>query len=408
MSLRPGSATSRSHTMSEEQDEAQTLKEPLLKKDMPKVPNNQWPSLLQLAALVFPAAMGVVFGYAIFKGGVYEPRAIRDQMVFRRFIMLKMFLGAAGFGQLMIVLVSLCKPEVYTKVRAGTITTTLQYATTALGAAMLGVGMTVSGACPGMVLAQVGSGVPNALWTLCGCLLGAASYGVLQPYCPLDAHTLYFRQGKPTSATSLDQSTGVAYQKLALGLSLIMLAFVAFLEWCFPYGEERPEAFKQMSIDPKQFMLYGWPPAVSGLMIGALQLPALLLVGHALGSSSSYLTAVGQFCPDSTCDALSMDLIKSKKGGYWQLVFVLGAVLGAYLASAPITYDSEGVPVPAALCGGVLLLWGARLAGGCTSGHGLSGFAFLSLHSIIAVCAMFGGAIATAFIAEAAGGLSYV
>jgi hypothetical protein len=44
------------------------------------------------------------------------------------------------------------------------------------------------------------------------------------------------------------------------------------------------------------------------------------------------------------------------------------------------------------------MLFGARLADGCTSGHGLSGLAQLSVGSTIAVAAMFAGGIATAIL----------
>ena len=42
------------------------------------------------------------------------------------------------------------------------------------------------------------------------------------------------------------------------------------------------------------------------------------------------------------------------------------------------------------------LLLGARIADGCTSGHGLSGMAQLAVGSTVAVAAMFTGGIATA------------
>ena len=45
--------------------------------------------------------------------------------------------------------------------------------------------------------------------------------------------------------------------------------------------------------------------------------------------------------------------------------------------------------------GGFILVFGARLAGGCPSGHGISGMGHLVLRSLLAVPAMFAGAIAT-------------
>lgn len=50
-----------------------------------------------------------------------------------------------------------------------------------VGGALLGVGMSLAGACPGTVFAQVGMGVENSLFTLLGGYVGAAVYGFLNP-----------------------------------------------------------------------------------------------------------------------------------------------------------------------------------------------------------------------------------
>ncbi len=52
-----------------------------------------------------------------------------------------------------------------------------------------------------------------------------------------------------------------------------------------------------------------------------------------------------------------------------------------------------------AFIAGFLMLFGARLADGCTSGHGLSGTAQLAVGSMVAVAAMFAGGIVTAMLA---------
>ena len=46
--------------------------------------------------------------------------------------------------------------------------------------------------------------------------------------------------------------------------------------------------------------------------------------------------------------------------------------------------------------GGFVMLLGARIAGGCTSGHGVSGMAQLAVGSFVAVAAMFAGGILVA------------
>ena len=53
-----------------------------------------------------------------------------------------------------------------------------------------------------------------------------------------------------------------------------------------------------------------------------------------------------------------------------------------------------------AFIGGFILIFGSRLGGGCTSGHGLSGCAMLMVQSWIAVPAMFMGGIITAVVLQ--------
>ncbi|MFZ0458359.1 MAG: YeeE/YedE thiosulfate transporter family protein, partial [Rhodoplanes sp.] len=59
---------------------------------------------------------------------------------------------------------------------------------------------------------------------------------------------------------------------------------------------------------------------------------------------------------------------------------------------------SAGVRYAVAFVAGFLMLFGARLADGCTSGHGLSGVAQLAVGSTVAVAAMFAGGIGAGFL----------
>ena len=51
--------------------------------------------------------LGFWFGYAMEKSKVYEPRAIRQQMIFQRFIMLKMFLSSLAISTFSVLLAAL-------------------------------------------------------------------------------------------------------------------------------------------------------------------------------------------------------------------------------------------------------------------------------------------------------------
>jgi uncharacterized membrane protein YedE/YeeE len=94
------------------------------------------------------------------------------------------------------------------------------------------------------------------------------------------------------------------------------------------------------------------------------------------------------------------------------VALVVGIVVGAFIsmklsgarrqAISPIWGSALGSSSPArryavAFAAGFLKLFGARIADGCTSGHGLSGIAQLAVGSTVAVAAMFTGGIAAAF-----------
>jgi uncharacterized membrane protein YedE/YeeE len=159
-----------------------------------------------------------------------------------------------------------------------------------------------------------------------------------------------------------------------------------------------------------------WSPYLAGALIGLLQVPAFLLLGTALGASSSYVTvsaALGSLL-DPTIAAIDY-AAKHLEGAknWWQVALVGGIALGAFISSrlsgtrrcspSPIWARAIGTakPLPRFLmawAGGFLMLLGARIADGCTSGHGISGFAQLAIGSFVAVGAMFAGGILTAFM----------
>ncbi len=70
----------------------------------------------------------------------------------------------------------------------------------------------------------------------------------------------------------------------------------------------------------------------------------------------------------------------------WRLWFLVGLILSAPLYrltgwQIPIRIDT---PLPVLAVAGLLVGYGARLGGGCTSGHGICGIARLSMRSIVA------------------------
>lgn len=167
-----------------------------------------------------------------------------------------------------------------------------------------------------------------------------------------------------------------------------------------------------------------WPWYVSGPLIG-LVVPALLLAGNrtfGVSSNLRHLCAIGSPVKPPF---LRYDW---RQAGAWNLAFLAGAMLaGVYvgwLLPAPVLGVSEqtlrdlaalGVAdtagyVPASLFswsslgtvrgltlivgGGFLVGFGTTYAGGCTSGHGVTGLAALQLPSLVAVAGFFAGGLA--------------
>lgn len=156
-----------------------------------------------------------------------------------------------------------------------------------------------------------------------------------------------------------------------------------------------------------------WSPYVAGVVIGLLQIPAFLLIETALGASSSYVTIGGLIASLVDRDILEIGYVARHVAAtgknWWQVALVAGVAIGAFLSMrmsgarrrpvSPIWARALGTGAPAiryavAFAAGFVMLFGARIADGCTSGHGLSGVAQLSVGSLVAVTAMFVGGIA--------------
>ena len=88
----------------------------------------------------------------------------------------------------------------------------------------------------------------------------------------------------------------------------------------------------------------------------------------------------------------------------WRLMYAAGLVLGAaawWLLSGDRGPAHTGLPAWQLLLGGVVAGYGARLANGCTSGHGLCGLGSLQLPSLGAVLVFMATGMLTARLVAA-------
>jgi len=124
------------------------------------------------------------------------------------------------------------------------------------------------------------------------------------------------------------------------------------------------------------------------------------LTGKAFGISTS-LQEAGALCfPQSRFEYLSKF---DRKENLWTIVFVVGIAVGAFVATRNLP-DENSAFLPAEfesplggiklLVGGFLIGFGTRYAGGCTSGHSITGIANLNWPSLVATIFFFVGGLA--------------
>lgn len=156
-----------------------------------------------------------------------------------------------------------------------------------------------------------------------------------------------------------------------------------------------------------------WSPYVVGAGIGVLSWLTFYLSDKPIGASSFYAQIagfLGKLIAPRRTKSLTYFKDKPPRVG-WEFVFVIATIMGGAIAAItggefanewlpPMWTARFGDSIPlragVAFGGGLLMAFGARLAGGCTSGHGISGTMQLNPASWIAVICFFLGGIAVA------------
>ena len=172
------------------------------------------------------------------------------------------------------------------------------------------------------------------------------------------------------------------------------------------------------------FILEPWPWYVSGPLI-ALIMFLLIFMGKQFGMSSNLRTICTMCGADSKASFFNFNWRAQK----WNLTVIIGAAIGGFIALNFLTADpavainpdtvshlnqlgfesagdtylpdelysiealTDWKALSILIIGGFLIGFGARWAGGCTSGHAISGLSNLQLPSLIAVVGFFIGGL---------------
>ncbi|KAF4973847.1 hypothetical protein FZEAL_9193 [Fusarium zealandicum] len=304
---------------------------------------------------------GAVFGAATIVAGVYSPAVIINQFKFQDWHMLQTFIGATASSA---AIYKIAERLGYVSLRprsSSPVGLFGQYDGNVMGGFLLGAGMAISGSCPGTVLAQLGAGLQTGVYALGGAIFGGIAWtGFLAQAAKAQKEKA---DVKPETKT-LDEKLGfskattfVTFEGLCLSAIAVSVAYNTGSDWTlFSAG--------------------------GGLFLGLAQLFSLLTRRSMLGVSGSY-EEVGNHFWWLLGGADSASWPSSRQN----MLFATGVASGAWAVAQNFPSLLAGSVVETeprlAAAGGFIMVVGSRLAGGCTSGHGISGLSLMSTSSLV-------------------------
>jgi len=253
-----------------------------------------------------------------------------------------------------------------------------------LGGIVFGAGMAILGYCPGTIPVSAGEGSMDAIIGIVGGLLGGLVY------------TLSLPSFKAILGPDLGNLTLKAVISENGALFYVCVFLIAALFIVLSFWMHKKEKAKD----------YKW--VVSGIALAVLNAIVVLksVSDRPIGASTTYPYAI-----DSVLGITNNDyFIKIQTPGHWELYFLFGAFVSGLLFSLirkdfkfVLIYDnwrnykgnSNIKRIIWSFAGGFLIIFGARMAGGCTSGHILSGGMQFALSSFIFAMFVFASLLIT-------------
>lgn len=259
---------------------------------------------------------------------------------------------------------------------------------------MIGAGMALSGACPGTVLVQLATGVGSGLWVACGGLFGAAAFVAAKPHLP---GSKAFDTGSPSNANfpSIRPTPSTIPEALHASERSVLCGW----ETLCAVGLY---VTKHIQANPLRAGITLIDPIFGGPLIGLAQSVSVGLNGHSLGVSGVWegiVRAVMKgFQPANkrSTDPLITPSMTFAAGIFASAYILARSNLVASTAAQALSTSSNFVSPAIAVAAGSIMVFGARLCGGCTSGHAISGLATFSIASLVTTAAMFASGVAVA------------
>ncbi len=256
-----------------------------------------------------------------------------------------------------------------------------------VGAFIFGIGMQLGGGCASGTLYAVGSGRTVMFITLLFFIIGTTIGAYHLPFWTDDLPAF--------EPISLATSTGLGYGG-AWGLSIVIFGLITWITIRIEKKKNPPKMAELPKTSGwKRIFRGSWPLFAAAIALAVLNALTLMTRGSPWGITSAFALWGSKLAMFFGVDVASW--------GYWQganaavldssifadstTVLNLGVILGAFLASAAsglFKFNKINLKnTAAAVIGGLLMGYGARLAFGCNIGAYFGGIASFSLHGYI-------------------------
>lgn len=252
-----------------------------------------------------------------------------------------------------------------------------------IGGLIFGVGMAILGYCPGTLPVSLGEGSMDALVGIIGGICGGIVYTLIQP-------SIQGMLGPDLGKLSLESAMGGgSFYYILVFIFGSLLVGIAFLL-------NKIERTKN----------YNWLYAGIGLAVLDCIVFLTSMFDRPIGASTTY-PFVGDTLTGLTINNYFTAI---EKPGKWELIFLAGAMLSGLVISllrkdfkiklihsgwSKTEGTSRSKRIIWAFVGGFIMLIGARMAGGCTSGHVISGGMQMAVSSLLFGAFVFAGLLVT-------------
>eukprot|EP00732_Lithocolla_globosa_P000703 Lithocolla_globosa_v1_NODE_260_length_4772_cov_3.217087.p1 type:complete len:376 gc:universal NODE_260_length_4772_cov_3.217087:4496-3369(-) len=346
---------------------------------------------------------GALFGVGMQKGVVYSPKMALETMLLEELGLLKIFLGCVtgslfSLTALKVVGKLLKNEYVLTCVEEAKQShrTHRGLVLVALGSIMEGASLGLGG-CAAPLFSGIGAGVlvPFFSMTAAGGLVGTFAYALISDRVE---ESKWFSWKVATEENSLHGMLGVSWETAATAVGALCVAGLCGLERISPTGYRPDLGYSLWNTN--------WPYWYCGCWIGAGNLVTALGIQRLMGPSTAYDTILAAVLAST---GWSRSWVRRKatatfQSAYWRFVFLGSMMAGGFLSSylsgtnGWVHTQSPVIPKSPSLAmgffGGFVSLFGARMADGCASGHGVSGFSTLYCDSLLMAPCFFGTGMA--------------